>query len=103
MNEKKFYSFLLKYWWVICFLLLSVILYEQALQRKDAQFQLLYEQLTHLQLKKKEVLETQQNLELQINSQSDIAWIELTLMKVLGLTPEDYQKIYFENKNEWNS
>jgi hypothetical protein len=37
---------------------------------------------------------------LQINSQSDLAWIELTLMKGLGVAPEDSQKVYFFGESE---
>lgn len=43
----------------------------------------------------KKVLKERADLEMQITSQSDRAWIELLLMKKLGLVPEGYQKITF--------
>lgn len=97
MFDKKIYKAFLKSWWVVTFILLCTILYEQGMHRRDVQFQLLQEQLTTLQLEKQQSIHKQQNLEMQINSQSDLAWIELALMKGLGVIPEDYQKIYFEN------
>lgn len=38
----------------------------------------------------------QEDLLLQINSQSDPAWVELILMKGLGLVPEGQTKAVFE-------
>jgi hypothetical protein len=82
-------------WWVIAFFLLCGILYERALAEQELTYQKLAKQLTQLQEEKMQALKTQENLHRQINSQSDTAWIELTLMKKLGLCPEDYQKVYF--------
>ena len=82
-------------WWVIAFIFACVILYEQGLKTREQLYQQLNEQLMKLQLEKQRALKQQENLELQINSQSDLAWIELTLMKGLGLVPEDQQKIFF--------
>lgn len=44
------------------------------------------------------LLATQEHEELllQIRSQSDPAWIEMTLKKNLGLVPEGQVKVYFE-------
>ena len=38
----------------------------------------------------------QRDLKLQVASQSDPAWIELALIKGLGLVPEGYTKIYYK-------
>ncbi len=82
-------------WWVIAFIFACVILYEHGLKTREQLYQQLNEQLVKLQHEKQQALKQQVNLQLQINSQSDLAWIELTLMKGLGLVPEDQQKIYF--------
>ncbi|WP_068468006.1 hypothetical protein [Candidatus Protochlamydia phocaeensis] len=88
-------------WWVMAFFLMCFILYEQALKNRDRHYKQLSEQLISLQMEKQKALQKQKNLQLQINSQSDLAWIELTLMKGLGLVPEGEQKIYFyQNKDE---
>lgn len=98
----KIGNFLIQSWWIIAFILGVMIVYEHALKQREAVYQQLTEQLTSLQLEKEEVIKQQQNLQRQINSQSDLAWVELTLMRKLGLTPEGQTKVYFfpieENK-----
>lgn len=85
----------LRSWWVIAFVFCCTILYEQGLKKRNMIYQQLTEKAVQLQVEKEKVLRRQQNLELQINSQSDRAWVELTLMKELGLVPEEQQKVYF--------
>lgn len=89
----------IKSWWVIAFLLLCVIFYEQGLKQREVLYKQLTDQWIVLQKEKQEALLHQQNLRLQINSQSDAAWIELTLMRELGLVPEGQQKVYFYPDN----
>lgn len=82
-------------WWVIAFIIGCTMLYEQGLRNRDALYQQLTDQWLNLQKEKQQALHHQQNLQLQINSQSDVAWVELTLMKGLGLVPEGQQKVHF--------
>jgi cell division protein FtsL len=98
MVKKFFYTFFIRSWWVITFLLFCFFFYEKGLERREQQYQQLNEQLKQLQWEKKQTLIKQQNLQLQVNSQSDLSWIELTLMKELGLSPEGQQKVYFEKQ-----
>lgn len=86
-------------WWIIAFVLACAILYEQGLKERDTLYQQLAEQWLNLQKEKQEALRHQQNLQLQINSQSDLAWVELTLTKGLGLVPEGQKKVYFYQDN----
>ncbi|MFI5343984.1 MAG: hypothetical protein ACHQUC_07170 [Chlamydiales bacterium] len=90
-----FNQLFIRSWWVIAFILACAILYEQGLKEREGHYQLLKEQLISLQLEKQKSLKLQQNLQLQINSQSDMDWLELTLMKGLGLVPDNQQKVYF--------
>jgi hypothetical protein len=83
------------FWWVIAFIIACSILFEQSLKEKSHIYQELTEQLTQLQKAKAEAIVQQHDLLLQINSQNDPAWIELTLIRELGLIPEGQQKIYF--------
>lgn len=53
-------------------------------------------QLMELKRDKIEANQLNEKLLKQINSQSDPAWVELTLIKVLGLIPENHRKIYFQ-------
>ena len=71
--------------------------YEQGLRKRDMNYKKLSAQLEEFQQQKKNALAVQEDLLLQINSQSDPEWVELTLMKGLGLVPEGYYKVYFSN------
>ena len=74
-------------------------MYEQGLKKRNTIYQQLTEQSAHLQIEKQKLLLRQQNLQLQINSQSDRAWVELILMKELGLVPEEQRKVYFHSSH----
>ena len=82
--------------WVVAFAILTFGLFEQASSTLTRSIQKLETRATRLQEAITEAEELQLELKLQIASQSDPAWIELCLMKGLGLVPEEYQKIYFE-------
>jgi hypothetical protein len=84
-----------KSWWVFAFLIFCAVLFEQGLKERDRHYQQLDEQLLTLKLQKYVALQKQEDLQRQINSQSDLAWIELTLMKGLGLVPDGEEKVYF--------
>lgn len=83
-------------WWVILFVLLCFILFEQGMKKRDQDFAKLSEQLAQLQMDKEKALIVKEELQLHINSESDPAWIELILMKELGLSPDEYTKIFFK-------
>lgn len=93
--QKVFQIIFIRSWWVIGFMLICTIFYEQNLKKRDQLYQQLMNKYSALQQEKLEMMHQQQNLQLQINSQSDLAWIELVLMKRLGLVPEGQQKVYF--------
>lgn len=97
--KKMISSIFIRSWWVIAFVIACTIIYEQGLKNRDALYQQLTEQLMSLQKEKQAAMYHQQNLQLQINSQSDVAWVELTLMKGLGLVPEGQRKVYFYPDN----
>jgi hypothetical protein len=88
-------QFILKSWWVAAAAICSLGLYEQgakALQKEINTFRAEAESLSEkIRLAK----ELQEELKRQVMSQSDPAWIELVLIKSLGLVPEGYTKIYY--------
>lgn len=84
-------------WWPILFILFCYFLYEHAIKNSQKDHQHLHSRLSELYFEKEQALLVQQDLLQQINSQSDQAWVELTLMKGLGLVPEGYQKFFFES------
>jgi len=85
----------LRSWWVILFALICGIVYEQAVNRQIVVYMSLQEKLSELEKEKNQALAIRENLQHQINSQSDQEWIEMTLMKGLGLVPEGQTKVYF--------
>lgn len=97
--QRFLYSIFIHSWWVLAFVFTCAIIYEQGLKERNYLYQQLTNQKIALLQEKQEALRQQQNLQLQINSQSDLAWVELTLMKGLGLVPEGQHKIYFYQDN----
>jgi hypothetical protein len=92
---------LIRSWWVFLFLGVCFFLYYHFAQKKESEVYELRERLSAMEKQKAEVLEEKEDLLLQIHSQNDPAWIEMTLMKGLGVVPEGKVKIYFkpqENK-----
>lgn len=86
-------------WWVILFILLCLFLFEHAVEKRNRDYSRLSIQLAELQSTKVQAVKEQEDLLLQINSESDPAWIELTLMLGLGMVSENQTKIFF-TKNE---
>ncbi len=95
---KKIESFLITHWWVILFTLICFIIYERSSQEYLGQSAYLANKLTTLENEKKILLNQIDTLQMQINSQSDPKWIELTLIKVLGVVPEGQKKVYFQKR-----
>jgi hypothetical protein len=59
------------------------------------QFNALNAQLHELQTALTEASLRHENLLAQVQSQEDIQWIELTLMRELGMVPEGQRKVFF--------
>ncbi|MCB1112099.1 MAG: hypothetical protein H7A37_09095 [Chlamydiales bacterium] len=89
-------SLLLRSSWVILYLLVCGILYEQGLGIWNREYETLSTQLTKLNKEKELALMEQKDLQLRVNSQSDPAWVELILMRELGLAPEEQVKVVFQ-------
>lgn len=86
---------LIRSWWLLLFLLCCGVALESALGRLHIDQAKLQEQWSALQIEKEKLLLEQADLKMQVNSQSDAAWVELTLMRKLGLVPEGQTKVYF--------
>jgi hypothetical protein len=85
-----------QYWWVFVFIAVCFGLYAHASQKKQKAILALESHLQQLHSEKQQLLQEKEDLQLNINSQSDPAWVELTLMKGLGLVPEGQVKVYFD-------
>ncbi len=87
-------------WWVVLFISICSIVYSHASHKKNEVLTSLDERLNTLTTEKDILLQEKEDLLLQVNSQSDPAWIQLTLMKGLGLVPEGQLKVYFYSDDE---
>ncbi|MBS0620402.1 MAG: hypothetical protein JSS61_02970 [Verrucomicrobia bacterium] len=83
------------HWWMVLIVGVSSLIYVHALRQRDQVVAALDQQM-QAQLKERQALfEEREDLLLQIHSQSDPAWIELTLKKGLGVVPEGQSKVFF--------
>ncbi|MBS0653375.1 MAG: hypothetical protein JSR39_07610 [Verrucomicrobia bacterium] len=91
-------SVIFQSWWMLVFAVGCFLIYTQAMQKKALVAKTLQEQLNVLNTQKEQLLVEHEDLVLQIQSQSDPAWIQLTLMKGLGLVPDGQMKIFFQSE-----
>jgi hypothetical protein len=82
-------------WWVIAFVALCGVIYLHGVRQKNITYQEMTGRLQILEAEKTLALADQEELLLQIQSQSDPAWVELVLKRNLGLVPEGQTKVYF--------
>lgn len=94
-RSRLFEEVILKSWWTILFFLLCFFAYDQAVQHKIHEKDKLKEKLNLLKVEKERALAKQEDLKRQIASQEDESFIELTLMRRLGLVPEGQTKVHF--------
>lgn len=90
-----FDELIVRSWWVILFVNLCYIAYEQAQVGRNHLYMNLNHQLNTLTEEKERALSLQKKLALQQNSQHDPAWIELILMERLGMVPDGSIKVFF--------
>ena len=83
-------------WWVGIVLLLGFMVYEQGSQRAAEEYERLRARHLQLSCEKEKALSWQEELERQIHSQSDPAWVELILKNKLGVVPEGQTKVFFD-------
>lgn len=88
--------------WVIAFALICFGLYEQGMTLTTHDFTRLQHQFNALQEEHKQLEEQNHLLKLRINSHSDPDWLELVLMRGMGLVPENQTKVYFTERRSWN-
>lgn len=93
-------EFFFRSWWVILCLIFCLTVYERDKSHKKKQFEALSAQLKELNIRNDKYLEKQNALLLLINSQSDPRYVEVTLMKVLGVVPEGQKKFVFVDKSQ---
>ena len=93
----KIFEFIfLKAWWVVMFLLICYVGYDIGIKKRNKDIFDIKCKYAYL-LKEKQIAQSQkEELRLRLQSQSDPAWIELVLMKELGVVPENKIKVHFK-------
>jgi hypothetical protein len=84
-------------WWVIVFVAVCAVLYLHSMRQKELSYQEMAHRLRGLEKEKALALVQQEELLLQIQSQSDPAWVEMVLKRNLGMVSEGQTKVYFQN------
>lgn len=88
-------NYILNWGWFCGFILLTAIVTERALKHVNELDTQLDIQLSSLIKEREEAIKLREQLQQQINSQSDPEWIELVLKRELGLVPEGQIKVLF--------
>ncbi len=83
---------------MLLFVALCWALYAKSMQKKKEIFFQLDSKIKHLELQRLAAMQKREDLNLRIDSQSDPAWIEMLLMKKLGVVPKGQVKVYFERE-----
>ena len=83
-------------WWVVCFCLIAGLVHFHFLKEKKNALSLLGCRLEEMEIEKLLALEKREDLRLRISSQNDPAWIEMVLIRDLGVVPEGFLKVHFK-------
>jgi hypothetical protein len=107
LRREKTSSFSLGYvfkgwWWVMVFCAICISIYAQGMMKKEMICSELKEKITYLEEERISLKNGHDDLQLEIASQNDPAWIELVLMKHLGVVPEGNVKVHFKQEGIGN-
>ncbi len=98
-----FFNKFFKGWsWVLAFSLVCLCVYGQAMKKKSALASELKGKILSLQHESSLLSAEREQLQLEIASQNDPAWIELVLMRHLGVVPEGQVKVHFKQESVRN-
>jgi hypothetical protein len=84
-----------RWWWVVSFCLLTASVYLHFINEKKNQIDQLSSRLSSMKSERTLASQERESLRLQIHSQSDPSWIEMILMRDLGVVPEGWIKVHF--------
>jgi hypothetical protein len=87
-----------QWWWVGVVCSTAALFYFNAMHEKRSTLKELSIRFEEIEKEKTLALQKQEDLRLQIASQSDPGWIEMVLMRDLGLVPEGWLKVHFKKQ-----
>jgi hypothetical protein len=83
-------------WWFVLFCLSAVLAHVHFSKEKKAGLKLLEIRLSEMEAEKLQAIQIKEDLELKLASQNDPAWIEMVLIRELGVVPEGFLKVHFK-------
>lgn len=95
-TDRPIYTFFFRFWWTILVLLFCYGFYLHGMRKKKELYSELKEKITLLEGRLAMAKNMKEDLLLQIDSQTDPAWIEILLKKHLGMVPFGQTKVYFD-------
>ena len=100
MSRQEFVqiSWIQKSWWVILFCAAAGLVHLHALKNRNAALKEVAFRLDEMEKEKILVLQEKEDLQMRIASQNDPAWIEMVLMREIGVVPEGWIKVHFKTK-----
>ncbi|NGX40054.1 MAG: hypothetical protein KR126chlam1_01394 [Chlamydiae bacterium] len=97
-KESPRYANFFRYWWTILLLLFCYGFYLHGMHTKKEMRLDLGGKVLFLESQLFCAIEKRDDLLLQMDSQSDPAWIEMLIKKNLGMVPKGQLKVYFHNE-----
>jgi hypothetical protein len=83
-------------WWVAVFSGVALLSFGQAMKSRSAAIAELRFRLTEMEKLSLLAAQEREELALQLASHSDPAWIELILLREVGVVPEGFLKVHFK-------
>lgn len=94
MNRSRLFDVLIvRSWWVILFLLTSLLIFDVTMRMRQEEEKRLLAKVTKIEEQLHHSRSLQHHLHAELASHDDPQWIELLLMRNLGLVPDGYTKL----------
>jgi len=84
------------WWWAAAFSLTVGVIYGHGIQSRNIELHEAAGRLSAVESQTVAAMEEKENLALRLSSQSDPAWIELVLLRQMGVVPEGFLKVHFK-------
>ena len=90
------HSWLRTWWWTAAVCLFIAGIYGQGMKKQRASLREVTLRLSEIEHETLLAMEEKENLSLRLASQSDPAWIELVLLRQMGVVPDGFLKVHFK-------
>lgn len=89
-------SWWMQWWWVLAFCLLASIVYVPAMRNRKTSLNELVFRYAEMEKEKRFVFQEKEELMQRIASHNDPAWVELVLLREMGVVPDGFLKVHFK-------